>query len=122
MDVNQSQQGPVTVLSVSGPIISDEFGPLDERIIECISSNALKIVIEIEQVPFIDSEGLTRPNRPWRRKRRNRSSSGTPPVGGSCIVLHPWTGRAGAEAKVSLDSLDRSAPCASLGEYHARER
>ena len=29
------------------------------------------------------------------------------------MALRPWTDRPGAEAKVSLDSLDRSGPCAS---------
>ncbi len=29
------------------------------------------------------------------------------------MALRPWTGRPGAEAKVSLDSLDRPAACAS---------
>ncbi len=29
------------------------------------------------------------------------------------MALRPWTGRPEAEAKVSLDSLDRSVPCAS---------
>ena len=60
MEISQSQQGPITILGVSGPIISGEFSPLEARVFECISSNALKIVIEIQQVPFIDGEGLNK--------------------------------------------------------------
>lgn len=58
MELTQSQQGPVAVLSVRGPIISGEFGPLEAEIANCLCSNELKIVFEISGVPFIDSEGL----------------------------------------------------------------
>lgn len=58
MDVTQSQQGPITVLSINGPIIGGELGSLDTHVDECIKAGLLKIILDIGQVPFIDSEGI----------------------------------------------------------------
>lgn len=58
MEVTQIHRGPVRVLSLTGAFIGDECDALDSHVRECIDSDYLKIVIDIEQVPFIDSDGL----------------------------------------------------------------
>ena len=58
MEVTQSHRGPVRVLSLTGAFIGGECDSLDSYVQECIDSDYLKIVIDIGQVPFIDSDGL----------------------------------------------------------------
>ena len=58
MEVTQSHRGPVRVLSLTGAFIGEECDALDSLVQECIDTDYLRIVIDIEQVPFIDSDGL----------------------------------------------------------------
>ena len=60
MEVAQSQQGPVTILTKKGPIVGGEFGPLDSRVDDCVKAGLVRMVLDISDVPFIDSEGLDR--------------------------------------------------------------
>jgi len=58
MDIARSQQGTVTVLSVSGPIVSGELGELDTRVTDCVNLGVFRIVLDLKNVPFVDSAGL----------------------------------------------------------------
>jgi anti-sigma B factor antagonist len=58
MDVSKSQHGTVTLLALSGPMVSDSLGPIELQISECIEADQLRVVLEMEGVPFIDSAGL----------------------------------------------------------------
>lgn len=60
MEVTQIHRGSVRVLSLSGPFIGSECDPLDSHVQECIDSNFLKIVLDVEKISFIDSDGLDR--------------------------------------------------------------
>ncbi|MFC1735397.1 STAS domain-containing protein [Candidatus Hydrogenedentota bacterium] len=58
MKIVKSQQGAITILSVSGPMIDEELTELDVFMDTCINSGTLRIVLELREVPFIDSAGL----------------------------------------------------------------
>lgn len=58
MDVTQSQQGAVTVLRIKGPMTAEGLGLFGTMVAECIAANLLKVVLDVEEVPFIDSAGL----------------------------------------------------------------
>ena len=58
MNVVRKQQGPVAVVSIRGPIVVEELEPLDRVMNECQESGVHKIVLELKEVPFIDSAGL----------------------------------------------------------------
>ena len=58
VEVAQSHRGPVRVLSLTGAFIGGEWDAFDTHVQECIDSDFLRIVIDIEHVPFIDSDGL----------------------------------------------------------------
>ena len=58
MEVTQIHRGLVRVLSLTGAFIGEECDALDSFVQECIDTDYLRIVIDIEQVPFIDSDGL----------------------------------------------------------------
>lgn len=45
-------------MSLTGAFIGEECDALDSLVQECIDTDYLRIVIDIEQVPFIDSDGL----------------------------------------------------------------
>lgn len=58
MTILRSQQGPVAILSIVGPIVEDGLEALDKELDRCLNSGSSKIVLEMRQVPFIDSAGL----------------------------------------------------------------
>ena len=58
MEVTKSEQGAVAILSVKGAIIDEDLDTLDGKFAECVSEGRLKIVLDLESVPFIDSAGL----------------------------------------------------------------
>ena len=58
MEVTRSEIGTAAILSVSGPLVADEQSALIEKIDTCIADGITKLVIDMRQVPFIDSAGL----------------------------------------------------------------
>ena len=58
MDVVQSQRGAVTILKIKGAVTAKDLDLLDTKVEECIAANLLKVVLDVEEVPFIDSAGL----------------------------------------------------------------
>ncbi len=58
MKVSRETEGPVTILRVSESMVHDELESLENEIRECIQSGRLKIVLDLNAVPFIDSAGL----------------------------------------------------------------
>ena len=60
MEVTRSKHGAVAVLSVTGAIIDEDLDTLVAKFGECIDEGRLKVVLDLENVPFIDSAGLER--------------------------------------------------------------
>lgn len=58
MMINRSQQGAVTVLALQGSLIEEELPTVTTELERCFNSGALRLVLELKQVPFIDSAGL----------------------------------------------------------------
>jgi len=58
MDVTDSTYGTVTVLHLSGAFIGDDCEELDVQLQNCVGAENYKIVLEVDKVPFIDSDGL----------------------------------------------------------------
>ena len=58
MKIARSQQGAITILAVSGPMIDEELTELDVTMDSCINSGNVRVVLELREVPFIDSAGL----------------------------------------------------------------
>ncbi len=58
MDITKSQQGTSTNMTVHGAVVEEELERFDNAISECLSLGTPKIVLELSEVPFIDSAGL----------------------------------------------------------------
>jgi anti-anti-sigma factor len=58
MNITRSQQGPITILSLQGSIVSQDVGDMKSVIDECVAHGQTKLILELAQVPFVDGEGL----------------------------------------------------------------
>jgi len=58
MHITRSQQGPITILSVQGAIVSQDVAQVKSEVDDCLASGQTKLVLELAQVPFVDGEGL----------------------------------------------------------------
>ncbi len=58
MHITRSQQGPITILSVQGSIVSQDLSDMKSMIDECMTGGETKLILELAQVPFVDGEGL----------------------------------------------------------------
>ncbi|NQU41928.1 STAS domain-containing protein [bacterium] len=58
MDITRSVQGPVAVLAVKGPLIEEELEILDKEIEQTVRAGLHKVILDIKEMPFIDSAGL----------------------------------------------------------------
>ena len=58
MEVIRSQQGPISIVSISGAMVAEELDLLDTKVEESFRAGTSKIVLELKQVTFIDSAGL----------------------------------------------------------------
>lgn len=60
MRVTRAQQGPISVLSIDGPLIEEALESLDTVVSECLETAIPRVLLDIRLVPFIDSAGLER--------------------------------------------------------------
>jgi len=58
VEVTRSEIGTAAILSISGPFVADEQKALLEKIDACIRDGITRLVIDMKQMPFIDSAGL----------------------------------------------------------------
>ena len=58
MEVSRSEIGSVAVMTLSGPFVAGEERKLTEQTDVCTAEGITRIVIDMKQVPFIDSAGL----------------------------------------------------------------
>jgi anti-sigma B factor antagonist len=52
------QHGTVTVLVPDGALIEDEVQDFAERVRKCFQAGNVKLVLQLNNVPFVDSSGL----------------------------------------------------------------
>lgn len=58
MEIIQTRQGTSHIIELRGAMVNEELESLTNAIDECLSSGAPKIVLDLSEVPFIDSAGL----------------------------------------------------------------
>ncbi len=58
MNIKRTKTGTVTFITPEFPIIEESLDPLNHKIKECLERNEIRLVINLSQVPFIDSKGL----------------------------------------------------------------
>jgi len=60
MNVKRNKVGVITFLTPEGAMIGEEMAPFEAEISECLERDELRLVIDFDHVPYIDSEGLER--------------------------------------------------------------
>ena len=58
MKLQQTRNGASSIISIRGALVNEELTTLNEAIDECLCSGGANIVLELSEVPFIDSAGL----------------------------------------------------------------
>ncbi len=58
MKIEQIQHGTVVVLVPDGALIEEEAENFAHRVRDCFQAGSVKIVLQLNNVPFIDSVGL----------------------------------------------------------------
>jgi len=58
MKIEQSQQGTISVFVPHGAIIDDDREKLSEAISKSIDDGRAKIILDMSNVPFVESQGL----------------------------------------------------------------
>lgn len=58
MQVSRVKHGDVVVVMLRGPMVADELDLLDVEVRECFEEGLRKMVLDMKEVPFIDSAGL----------------------------------------------------------------
>ncbi len=58
MKVSRTKSGVITFLSPDFALIGENIALLDKEVKKCLEINELRLVIDFELVPYIDSEGL----------------------------------------------------------------
>lgn len=58
MQIDQSKIGEVTVITLNGDLDSNSGGNLKERFGKLFNEGVYEIVVDLRQVPFMDSAGL----------------------------------------------------------------
>lgn len=56
--IRRTKSGGKTILAPDVALIGESISLLDEEVKKCIDTNELRLVIDFQSVPFIDSEGL----------------------------------------------------------------
>ncbi len=58
MEIKRSVEGPVVVLEIHGPMIADDADNFQTALDRCTEMKNYRLVLEISQVPFMDSSIL----------------------------------------------------------------
>lgn len=58
MKLEQTRHGASTVISIHGALVNEELTKLSDAIDESLGLGATKLVLELSEVPFVDSAGL----------------------------------------------------------------
>jgi anti-sigma B factor antagonist len=58
MTIAELRQGAVTVLRPSGPLIQQDAAALREQLLRASSANLGRVVLDMSEIPFVDSAGL----------------------------------------------------------------
>lgn len=58
MEAVKSQQGTVAVIAVNGAVVVEELDSLRSKLEECFAGGSHNIVLDLREVPFVDSAGL----------------------------------------------------------------
>lgn len=58
MQITRVYQDPATVFSIKGAMTSGELEILDTELEKCSRGGAFKLILDLKEVPFIDSAGL----------------------------------------------------------------
>jgi len=69
--IRRTKSGVKTILAPDFALIGESISVLDEEIKKCIDSNELRLVIDFQSVPFIDSEGLEKLLEHYHQVRRS---------------------------------------------------
>ncbi|MEW5801010.1 MAG: STAS domain-containing protein [bacterium] len=74
MKIKETKLGLVTILALVGPLVEEHAGLLKERLDQCLSNGDLRILIDLKEVPLIDSAGL---ELLWDALMKFRKTSGS---------------------------------------------
>lgn len=58
MEIISQHKGAVAVLTPKGPVTHNEADDLKERLLESVSANLGRVVVDASGIPFVDSRGL----------------------------------------------------------------
>ena len=58
MKIKESKLGLVNILAISGPIIKEQLGPLEECFKRHMNTGDLRMLVDLNEVILIDSAGL----------------------------------------------------------------
>lgn len=79
-NVCRNKTGVKTYLTPDFALIGENIALLDKEIKECLETNEIRLVIDFESVPYIDSEGLEKLLEYYNQIRR---------TGGSLEIFNP---------------------------------
>jgi len=79
MKIKETKLGLICILSISGPVIKDHIQTLQESLDNHLNAGDLRILIDLQEAPLIDSSGL---ELLWDSLMRFRK------VGGSLKLVH----------------------------------
>ena len=69
--IRRTKSGVKTVLAPDFALIGESLSQLDEEFKKCIDNSELRLVIDFQAVPFIDSEGLEKLMEYYHQVRRS---------------------------------------------------
>ncbi|MCL6582566.1 MAG: STAS domain-containing protein [bacterium] len=58
MKIKETKLGLISILSLVGPLVEEHTGLLRERLERCLNSGDIRVLIDLKEVPLIDSAGL----------------------------------------------------------------
>lgn len=69
--IRHTKSGGKTILAPDFALIGESISMLDEEVKKCIDTNELRLVIDFQAVPFVDSEGLEKLLEYYHQVRRS---------------------------------------------------